>query len=148
MPLAYMNAHPPTISCSAASLTCRSSCSVDAATFTTQMSKPAMNMASSTTGSISQRREPGGDAVSVTTLPQQLVVTDGHFGRPWNSPRHGGQDRPAWSHPAVPVMPLNARRCDAAAQAGGTHLPGRSGGRREHGPGREDPAGPVLRSLV
>ena len=27
---------------------------------------------SSTTGSISQRREPGGDAVSVTTLPQQF----------------------------------------------------------------------------
>jgi hypothetical protein len=31
-----------------------------------------MNIASSTTGSISQRREPGGDAVSVTTLPQQF----------------------------------------------------------------------------
>jgi hypothetical protein len=36
------------------------------------MSKPAMNMASSTTGSITQRRKPGGDAVSVTTLPQQF----------------------------------------------------------------------------
>ena len=72
MPLAYMNAYPPTISCRAASLTCRSRCSEGAATFTTQMSKPAMNMASSTTGSISQRREPGGDAVSVTTLPQQF----------------------------------------------------------------------------
>src|SRR5438874_2309714 len=59
MPLAYMNAYPPTISCSAASLTCRSRCSDGAATFTTQMSKPAMNMASRTTGSISQRREPG-----------------------------------------------------------------------------------------
>ena len=69
MPLAYMNAYPPTISCSAASLTCRSRCSDGPATFTTQISKPAMNMASSTTGSISQRREPGGDAVSVTTLP-------------------------------------------------------------------------------
>ena len=66
MPLAYMNAYPPTISCSAASLTCRSRCSDGAATFTTQMSKPAMNIASSTTGSISQRREPGSDPVSVT----------------------------------------------------------------------------------
>ena len=69
MPLAYMNAYPPTISCSAASLTCKSRCSDGPATFTTQISKPAMNIASSTTGSISQRREPGGDAVSVTTLP-------------------------------------------------------------------------------
>jgi hypothetical protein len=33
-----------------------------------------MNIASSTTGSISQRREPGGDTVSVTTLPQQFGV--------------------------------------------------------------------------
>src|SRR5438046_7813589 len=64
MPLAYMNAYPPTINCRAASLTCRSRCSDGPATFTTQMSKPAMNMASSTTGSISQRREPGSDAVS------------------------------------------------------------------------------------
>jgi hypothetical protein len=31
-----------------------------------------MNIASSTTGSISQRRESGSDAVSVTTLPQQF----------------------------------------------------------------------------
>src|ERR1700761_1733609 len=66
MPLAYMNAYPPTISCSAASLTCRSRCSDGAATFTTQMSKPAMNIASSTTGSISQRRGSGSDTVSVT----------------------------------------------------------------------------------
>ncbi|HET9081130.1 MAG TPA: hypothetical protein VFO01_11540 [Trebonia sp.] len=41
MPLAYMNAYPPTINCRAASLTCRSRCSDGAATFTTQMSKPA-----------------------------------------------------------------------------------------------------------
>ena len=61
-----MNAYPPTISCSAASLTCRSRCSDGAATFTTQMSKPAMNIASSTTGSISQRRESGSDTVSAT----------------------------------------------------------------------------------
>ena len=66
IPLAYMNAYPPTTSCRAASLTCRSRCSDGPATFTTQMSKPAMNMASSTTGSISQRREPGDDAESVT----------------------------------------------------------------------------------
>ena len=72
IPLAYMNAYPPTTSCRAASLTCRSRCSDGPATFTTQMSKPAMNMASSTTGSISQRREPGDDAESVTTLPQQF----------------------------------------------------------------------------
>src|SRR6266571_3724689 len=57
MPLAYMNAYPPTISCRAASLTCRSRCSDGAATFTTQMSNPAMNIASRTTGSISQRSE-------------------------------------------------------------------------------------------
>jgi hypothetical protein len=31
-----------------------------------------MNIASSTTGSISQRREPGSDTVSVTTLLQQF----------------------------------------------------------------------------
>src|SRR6516165_3900316 len=65
MPLAYMNAYPPTISCSAASLTCRSRRSDGAATFTTQISKPAMNIASSTTGSIRQRRESGLDTVSV-----------------------------------------------------------------------------------
>src|SRR6266480_2161302 len=55
MPLAYMNAYPPTINWRAASLTCRSRCSDGAATFTAQMSKPAMNIAISTTGSISQR---------------------------------------------------------------------------------------------
>ena len=66
MPLAYMNAYPPTISCRDASLTCRSRCSDGAATFTTQMSKPAMNIASSTTGSISQRRESGSGTVSGT----------------------------------------------------------------------------------
>src|SRR5258707_13638249 len=61
MPLAYMNAYPPTISCRVASLTCRSRCSDGAATFTAQMSKPAMNMAMSTTGSISQRRGSGSE---------------------------------------------------------------------------------------
>src|SRR4029077_20026122 len=66
MPLAYMNAYPPTISCSAASLTCRSRCSEGAATLTTQMSNPAMNIASSTTGSISQRRGSGWAAVPGT----------------------------------------------------------------------------------
>src|SRR5690349_22493190 len=65
-----MNAYPPTISCKDASLTCRSRWSEGAATFTTQMSKPAMNIASSTTGSISQRR----DAVSVTETPQDVDV--------------------------------------------------------------------------
>src|SRR5712691_13171562 len=70
MPLAYMKAYPPTISCRAASLTCRSRCSDGAATLTTQMSKPAMNIASSTTGSISQRRESGWDTVSVTDPPR------------------------------------------------------------------------------
>jgi len=72
MPLAYMNAYPPTISCRDASLTRRSRCSDGPATFTTQISKPAMNIASSTTGSISQRREPGSDTIFVTTLPQQF----------------------------------------------------------------------------
>src|ERR1043166_9264436 len=70
MPLAYMNAYPPTISCKDASLTCRSRWSEGAATFTTQMSKPAMNIASTTTGSISQRR----DAVSIEETPSDSGV--------------------------------------------------------------------------
>src|SRR5690349_14545446 len=78
MPLAYMNAYPPTTSCRAASPTCRSRCSDGPATFTTQISKPAVNIASSTTGSISQRREPGSDTVSVTTLPQQFGSEPAH----------------------------------------------------------------------
>ncbi len=54
IPLAYMNAYPPTISCSAASLTCRSRCSDGAATFTDHRSKPTMNCAIKTTGNISR----------------------------------------------------------------------------------------------
>src|SRR5438270_13852503 len=72
MPLAYMNAYPPTMSCREASLTCRSRWSEGAATLTTQMSKPAMNIASSTTGSISQRR----DAVSIRKLLHTRVFDD------------------------------------------------------------------------
>src|SRR5215469_5413156 len=70
MPLAYMNAYPPTISCSAASLTCRSRCRDGAATLTAQISKPAMNIAVSTTGSMNQRRGFGPDeaAWSVASL--------------------------------------------------------------------------------
>src|SRR6516225_633629 len=70
MPLAYMNAYPPTINCSAASLTCRSRCRDGAATLTAQMSKPAMNIAVRTTGSMSQRRGsgPDGAAWSVASL--------------------------------------------------------------------------------
>src|ERR1041385_8688096 len=74
MPLAYMNAYPPTINCRAASLTCRSRCSGGAATFTTQMSKPAMNIASSTTGSISQRRGPGPGLGTISTFDMYRTV--------------------------------------------------------------------------
>ena len=52
-----------------------------------------------------------------------------------SGPTYGLHTR-AYADCLQPVMPLNARRCDAAEHAGCTHLPGRSGGRREHGPGR------------